>query len=175
MTEPATLHPALVVIVNNARDWERVSVERWYRLPLRRAPAPTAALFLAFYLTRAVGVAPWQVAWLAPVERYRVVTRRELLPDEAGHPRAAERYYKIELGALEALPRPIPSRRLRRITFIPTTLERLHSARDVAELWHTDEAAAILWQHFPDAVRKATSRLALEERRAVYRYTRGCL
>ena len=62
--------------------------------------------------------------------------RRELLPNEPTHPRADERYYRFALGPLWALPAPVPSRRLRRITFIPTTFGQLLYAQDVADLWH---------------------------------------
>ena len=54
-----------------------------------------------------------------------MLTRAELLPDEPDHPRAGDSYYKIEIGPLQPLPRPVPSRALRRIAFIPTTLSRL--------------------------------------------------
>jgi hypothetical protein len=64
-----------------------------------------------------------------------VTTRRQLLPDEADHPRANDCYYKLELGPLERLPRPIPSHRLRRITFIATTLDRLLNAQEINDLW----------------------------------------
>lgn len=162
------LHPALVVIVNNRRDWQRVVEEGWYRIPLSRAPHPIAADYLAFYHTRNVGGACWSVSFYAPVLRCRIVSRRELLPDEPLHPRADERYYRIELGEVRALAQPIRSRALRRITFIPTTLERLYVAEDVADLWLTQDEAALLWLYFRDAALKATRRLALEERRAGY-------
>ena len=73
--------------------------------------------------------------YLAAVRAVGIATRAALLPDEAGHPRAGERYYRFALGPLLALPAPLPSRRLRRITFIPTTYGQLLRARDVAELW----------------------------------------
>lgn len=158
----SSAQPLLVVLVNNQRDWHRVVDERWYRLPLARAPLPAAALYLAFYHTRAFPAVAWQIAHYAPVVRYRLLRRREILPDEPLHPRADELYYKIELGPLQQLARPVPSRRLRRLTFIPTTLERLRAAEDVAELWLPDDLARLVWSCFPDAARKATSRLALE-------------
>ncbi len=138
----------LVVIVNNRRDWELVRREGWYRIPLARAPRQVAADYLAFYQTAVFGDEKWAVNYYAPVRRYRVVTRRELLPDEADHPRANERYFKVELGPVQPLPRPIPSRRLRRITFIPTTLERLLNAEEINDLWigHTTEEH--LWAAF---------------------------
>ena len=156
------VRPALVVLVNNQCDWQRVVEQGWYRIPLQRAPLPVAALDLAFYRTRAFGTERWQITFIAPVLRYDIMPRRALLPDEPNHPRAAELYYRIALGPVERLVRPIPSRRLRRITFIPTTLERLRTARDVTDLWLADDAATLVWGTFRDAALKATRRLALD-------------
>lgn len=155
--------PVLVVVVNNRRDWQRVINEGWYRIPLKYVPHPVAAEALAFYLTRPFGADAWQVAWYAPTLRYQLVSRRELLPDEPDHPRAEERYYRIALGPVRRLERPILSRHLRRITFIPTTFGQLLTATDVAELWQIDDVTPMLLTHFPDAVIKATARLNLEE------------
>ncbi|HEY0737675.1 MAG TPA: hypothetical protein VGD69_22345 [Herpetosiphonaceae bacterium] len=155
--------PVLVVVVNNRRDWQRVVNEGWYRIPLKHAPQPVAAEALAFYLTRPFGADAWQVVWYAPTRRYQLVTRRELLPAEPDHPRAGARYYRIALGSPRRLERPIPSRRLRRVTFIPTTFGRLLTAADVADLWQIDDVTPMLWTQFHDAAIKATARLNLEE------------
>ena len=163
------MHPALVVLVNNRRDWQHVLNDGWYRIPLKHAPTPLAADFLAFYFTKAFGKQAHQVCYYAPVLRYRTTTRRELLPNEADHPRAHERYVRIDVGPVAALPRPIPSRSLRRVTFIGTTWERLCTADDVAALWQPDDASTMLWDQFPDSIRKASQRLELEERRGTYR------
>lgn len=166
------LTPALVVICNNGRDWRRMVDEGWYRIPLDRAPWPVAAEYLAFYQTRRSGLAPWQIEWYAAVRRCMVVPRRVLLPDVPDHPRADHLYYRVELSRLQRLPRPVPSRALRRITFIPTTLEQLFDADDVRDLW-VDDAAAALWRQFPDAAVKATRALRIEEQPGVY-VSRGC-
>jgi len=110
--------PVLVVLVNNLADWQRVVEEGWYRIPLKHAPQPVAASYLAFYQSRAFGADAFRVRFYAPVQRYELTTRRALLPEEPDHPRAAERYYRIEVGPLHELEHPIPSRRLRRIVFI---------------------------------------------------------
>lgn len=139
----------LVAVVTRPRDLERARQEGWYRIPLRHAPQPLAADLLAFYLTAAFGPERWSVRWIAPVERYQLLTRRELLPDEPAHPRADERYYRLSLGAVRPLLRPLASRRLRRVVFIPTTLGQLLRAGDVNELWQPPERAhqrtAAIW------------------------------
>lgn len=134
--------PALVVVVTQPRDLELVRVAGWYRIPLHSAPRGLAVALIAFYQTAIFGPERWSVRYAAPLLRVSVVTRRALLPEEPDHPRADQRYYRLDLGPLAPLPAPIPSRRLRRITFIPTSVGRLLYARDVAELWHPGAAPA---------------------------------
>ncbi len=138
--------PVLVVVLNDAADLGRVRQAGWYRIPLARAPRRIAADFLAFYQTAAFPPAErWSVRWFAPVRGYKIAPRRELIPDEPDHPRADQHYYKITLGGLTPLPRPVPSRRLRRITFIPTTLARLLQAEEINDLWIKSSAQERLW------------------------------
>jgi hypothetical protein len=125
----------LVAVLARPRDLAIARDEGWYRVPLARLPRRFAADYLAFYQTAAFGAERWAVRYYAPVRRYRLLTRRELLPDEPAHPRAAERYYRVELGPLAALPLPIPAARLRRVTFIATSFGQLRRARDVRELF----------------------------------------
>ncbi len=136
----------LVAVMNDPRALEIARTEGWYRIPVRRAPPRVGADYLAFYQTGAFGPEErWTVNYYAPIRRFRIVRRRDLLPDEADHPRADDEYYKIEIGPLESLPRPIPSRRLRRITFIPTTLTRLLNADEINDLWLGSRLKAQLW------------------------------
>ncbi len=128
--------PVLVAVVTRPADLARARDEGWYRIPLRHAPHPLAAEYLAFYQTAAFGSERWAVRYLAPIRRVGLALRHELLPHEARHPRAGERYFRFELGPLRPLPAPVPSRRLRRIVFIPTSYGQLLRASDVAELWH---------------------------------------
>jgi very-short-patch-repair endonuclease len=128
--------PALVGIVTRVKDWELLRSEHWYRIPVRTAPEGLDSIqYLAFYQTRLFVDEKWAVNWYAPVGAIRRVRRRELLPDEPTHPRADAEYYKVELGELMRLPRPIPSRRWRRIVFIPTSLERLLHALEINDLF----------------------------------------
>lgn len=137
--------PVLVAVVNNATDFVRARDEGWYRIPVKRAPRRVAAEFLALYQTRAFGNEGCAVNYYAPVRRFHLLTRAELLPDEPDHPRAGDAYYKIEIGPLQPLPRPVPSRALRRIAFIPTTLSRLLAAREINDLWLRDDPQERLW------------------------------
>lgn len=132
--------PVLVCVVTRPADLERVRVEGWYRIPVGRARVPLAAGYLAFYQTAAFGAERWAVRYLAAVCAVDLACRRELIPDEPRHPRAALRYYRFSLGPLLRLPMSIPSRRLRRVTFIPTTFGQLLTANDIVDLWQPPAA-----------------------------------
>jgi hypothetical protein len=136
----------LVAIVNRPRDLAAARHERWYRVPLARAPRALHAEYLAFYQTAAFGAERWAVRYFAAVRTVGIATRAALLPEEASHPRANERYYRFALGPLLTLPAPLPSRRLRRVAFIPTTAGQLLRAHDVVELWRPLEDSAAGWE-----------------------------
>jgi len=138
----------LVVLINNARDWESIQGERWYRIPVKRAPRQVGAEYLAFFHTAVFEELRWGVHYYAPVESMRVAPRRLLLPAEADHPRANDLYYRFDLGPLTRLEQPIPSRRLRRVTFIHTSLTRLLEAEDVSDLWIKQPLRERLWVEF---------------------------
>jgi hypothetical protein len=127
--------PALVALVPSRRDWRIIEDEAWYRIPVATAPDGIETLrWIAFYLPAAFGPDKWTVGWLARVSGITTRPRRELLPGEPGHPRADQPYYRLELDGLERLPQPIPSRRRRRVVFIPTSLERLRAAQEIGDL-----------------------------------------
>ena len=136
----------LVAVMNDPRALGIARTQRWYRIPVRRAPPRVGADYLAFYQTAAFGPQErWRINYYAPIRRYRLVQRCELLPEEKDHPRAQDKYYKLEIGPLEPLPHPIPSRRLRRVTFIPTTLTRLLNASEINDLWLGGKLEEELW------------------------------
>ena len=145
-TRPGSADRVLVAIVNNPRDWAIVCQLGWYRIPVKRAPRQVGADYLAFYLTGAFPEGQrHRVLHYAPIRAYRLATRVALLPDEDSHPRAQDRYFKIEIGPLIELARPIISRELRRVTFIATTLSRLLNAVEINDLWDRDHAQNELW------------------------------
>lgn len=144
--------PVLVAVMNDPHDLTRAHEQGWYRIPLGHAPPRVAADFIAFYQTAAFPPDErWAVHWFAPVRGYRLATRLELIPDEPDHPRSADRYYRVDVGPLIALPSPIVSRRLRRITFMRTTMDRLLAAQEINDLWIHTPAQERLWQAFQQA------------------------
>jgi hypothetical protein len=124
----------LVAVMNKPRDLQIARLFGWYRIPLQTAPKTVRVDWLAFYQTKAFGDERWSVRHVAAVRGFELVTRAELLRDEPDHLRADEPYYKLQIGPLQELPRPIPSRRWRRFTFLYTTGERLLAAKDLKEL-----------------------------------------
>lgn len=132
-------HPedrVLVAVMNSPRDFAIARDRGWYRIPVRHAPpSTTEAVVLAFYFTKAFGPEGWAIRWYAPVRGHELVRRRDLLPDEADHPRADDLYYKLQLGPLLRREPPIPSLRWRRITFIETSWDRFVTAQEVNDLY----------------------------------------
>jgi hypothetical protein len=126
----------LVGIVNSRRDFEFARDDGWYRIPVDHAPrSATEAVVLAFYFTRVFGDDKWSIRWYAPVRGHELVRRLDLVPDQPDHPRAARMYYKIQLGPLMELDRPIPSLRWRRLTFIETSWDRFTAAEEINDLY----------------------------------------
>jgi len=122
--------------MNNRHDFEIARDEGWYRIPTKHAPqSTTEAAVLAFYFTRVFDDDRWSIRWYGPVRGHELVRRRDLLPDEPDHPRADEAYYKLQLGPLMQLERPISSLRWRRITFIETSWDRFTAAEEINDLY----------------------------------------
>lgn len=137
--------PVLVAVVNNETDLARAREEQWYRIPVKHAPRQIAAEYVALYQTGKFGESGKRIKYFAPILRYHVLTRAELLPDQPDHPRASDQYFRLELGNLQTLESPIPNMRQPRLTFLYTTLDRLLRAKDVGDLWLRDAARKKLY------------------------------
>ncbi|MGQ9707277.1 MAG: endonuclease domain-containing protein [bacterium] len=129
--------PALVAVITRKKDWAILREKGWYRIPVKNAPEGLNHIrYIAFYQTK-VFAEKWAVNYYARVKDIKTLRRIELLPDEPEHQRAHEWYHRIDIGELQRLPNPIPSRRGRPVVFIPTTLEKLLTAKEINELYHT--------------------------------------
>ena len=136
----------LIAILPTPRDLEIARILGWYRIPLRKAPKVIAVDYLAFYQPLSFGKGGAQIAYIAPVLGHELTLRKELLKNEANHPRAAEEYFKVQIGPLQELPRPIPATKWRRITFLYTTGEYLRSATNINDLVVNASDRQALWQ-----------------------------
>jgi hypothetical protein len=121
--------------MNRRRDFEIARDQGWYRVPAGRASRGVHFEYVAFYFTGAFGDQGWAVHHYARRLGHELSTRRELLPDEADHPRAGEHYYKLQLGPLIRRDPPIVSLRWRRVTFVHTTWDRFEAAEEINELF----------------------------------------
>jgi len=158
----------LVAIMNNRRDLAIARTLGWYRIPMKSAPRTIQVDFLAFYQTAVFGEEKWAINYYAQVRGHELVTRRELFRDQPDHPRAGEWYYKLQLGPLERLPHPIPSRKWRRLTFLITTGERLLRAEEINDLVLGSPEQEMLWRALKEAGIAAERGYIIRERRASY-------
>lgn len=137
----------LVALLPRPRDLEIARLLGWYRVPLRTAPKIINVDYLAFYQASAFGEQNrWRIQHFAAVKGNELTTRAELLRDEPDHPHAREEYYKIQLGPLETLPRPILAGRWRRIAFLYTTGELFSRAQKLNDLVVKAEGREVLWR-----------------------------
>ena len=102
--------------------------------------------YLALYQTGKFGEDKWAINYIAPVRGHELTTRAQLLRTQPNHPRADEPYFKIQIGPLERLEQPIPSRAWRRLTFLYTTGEHLLRAQELNDLIVQSEERERLWK-----------------------------
>jgi hypothetical protein len=145
----------LVCVLPQPRDLEIARLLGWYRIPLRTAPKVIAVDYLAFYQPGAFGARAGLIEYIAEVRGHELTTRAELLHDEKDHPRAHEEYYKIQLGPLERLPRPIRAEKWRRLTFLYTTGAYLLRARTLNDLVLGGEERSTLWRSLRERAQTA--------------------
>lgn len=140
---------ALVAILRTHQDFAIAREQGWYRIPVDSAERLLRHRWppqrLAFYQTRAFGGQAFAVNYACNVENIVIKTRRELFPDEPVDERSNRRYFRLNFTKLEPLPDPIPSLRLRRIVFIPTTLRELHAAREINDLFDDSPLEDEIW------------------------------
>ena len=158
----------LIAVMNSPRDLALAREQHWYRIPQQTAPKFFPPDFVAFYCTKAFGAEAFSVHWYAQVRGHELLTRRDLLPDEAQHPHAHEPYYILRLGPLLELPHPIPSKGWRRLTFVLTTGERLFSAWEINDLILGPHEHDVMWRALKEAGIAAERGYVIREARARY-------
>jgi len=153
---PAPNDLVLVAFLPLPRDLEIARVLGWYRIPLLTSPRVVAVDYLAFYQPASFGEGhKWCIEFVAPVKGHELTSRRQLFKEEPDHPRADEEYFKLGLGPMQELPRPIPAGDWKRITFFYTTGERLLNAKTIDDLSIHDEERQILWHALRERARQA--------------------
>lgn len=138
----------LVGFLPSVRDLEIARMLGWYRIPLKSAPKIIEVDYIAFYQGASYGEQHrWQIEYVTEYRGHELTTRGELLRDEVNHPRAKEEYYKVQLGPLLHLDRPIMAGAWKRITFLYTTGELFNSAALINDLVVRSENREILWKN----------------------------
>ncbi len=151
----------LVGVMPHPHDLEIARTQNWYRVPVRSAPQGIHAEYVAFYFTKKFDPQlRWAIHFYARRTGHELVRRIDLLPDQPDHPRADDTYYKLQLGPLKQKLPPIVSLRWRRITFIQTTWDRFQAAREVNDLFRSDNI-------FVDRVYHALKRRGIQPERNV--------
>ncbi len=125
----------LVGVINRKRDFQYARDEHWYRIPQSRLPRGANAEYLAFFLSRAFQAQNGGIHYYAEIKGLELVYRRDLMPEQANHPRANDIYYKMQLGDLvEKIP-PVLNHDRRTISFIYTTWDRFVHAEQIRDLY----------------------------------------
>jgi hypothetical protein len=136
----------LVGVIPEPRDLEIARLLGWYRIPFRFAPKVVRVDYVAFYQPSSFGEGhSGRIETFAEVRGVELTTRADLIKDEPNHPRAGEQYYKIQIGPLQTLPKPIMAEVWKRITFLYTTGELFSKAGTIQDLVVRTEERKILW------------------------------
>ena len=147
ISDPLDHSLILVAVMPSPRDMEIARVLGWYRIPFKFAPKIVYVDYLAFYQPSAFGERQAnRIAVIAPVRGVELTTRHELFREETQHPRAQEEYYKIQIGSLQELPKPILAGSWKRITFLYTTGAYLRKANSINDLVIKDDERKLLWR-----------------------------
>ena len=139
----------LVAIMNKPSDFAIAREQQWYRIPVRSVERFLKERWppewLAFYQTKVFGSERYSVRYYARVVDIRTVFRHQLFPHEPINDRTNKQYYQLMLSSLQKLPQPIPSLRLRRIVFIPTTRGKFLNAEEINDLFDDSPLEDRLW------------------------------
>lgn len=79
------------------------------------------------------------------VSSIEVQSRKLLFPKENINYKTRRNYYKISIGEVRTLMKPILSRRFRKIVFIKTTYEKFINAREINDLFDGSSLEDKLW------------------------------
>ncbi len=144
---PAANDLVLIAIMPHPRDLEIARLLGWYRIRMKSAPKVISVDHIAFYQPSSFGEDHrWCVEYVFPVTGHELASRAELFQDEIDHPRAREEYFKIQLGSMQKLPKPILAENWKRLNFLYTTGEKLLKAENLKDLTVRDDERKILWK-----------------------------
>ena len=126
---------ALIAVLKGPRDLGIAAREHWYRIPLEKAPKHSFT-HIAFYQPACFKPEGKRIACYAEVAGCAAGRRRELLPEEPGHPAAERLYLKYSLGPLIRLPKAILNTSAARVCFGYAPLSRLRRASELCGVFN---------------------------------------
>ena len=135
LVKPARDKIALIAVLKAPRDLEIAARDRWYRIPLKKAPK-SAFTHIAFYQPACFKPDGKRIAYYAEVMACSTGRRIDIFPGEPEHPAALRLYKKYSLGPLIRLPAPILNTSGSRISFGYAELKRLAQARDILGIFN---------------------------------------
>ncbi len=142
----------LVGIINRISDFEIIRDKHWYRIPVdvadNRLKKRWPPKWIAFYQSGVLRNNPFLISHYAEIKSIVKVQRNELFSNEPYNQNSNKIYYKLVFEKLDTLPRPILSRRWRRIIFIQTTYEKFLNAVEINDLFDESILEDRLWAEF---------------------------
>ena len=139
----------LVGIVNRIGDYNIIHNQFWYRIPVDKADKMLKdrwpPRWIAFHYTSRIKKNPQMILHYGKVSSIEVRSRKELFPNEKTNYKTRRNYYKISIGEVFTLPKPILSRRFRKIVFIQTTYKKFINAIEVNDLFDGSRLEDRLW------------------------------
>lgn len=133
----------LVGVLKNKRDLRILLKHGWYRIPAVHMPKRKFS-YIAFYQPISFGKKGKRIEYYARVFKKTVVRRIDLLPKEKNHPRALDKYIKIQCKEIKKSPRVIKNIMPRRVSFGFTTMKILLSAKNILELYGVPQTEEII-------------------------------
>lgn len=125
----------LIAYVPRSADFEHIRRQGWYHIPQAHAPKGLHAEYIAFYFGRDFADDKYAIHYFARNMGHELVRRCDLFPDQPGHPRANQLYYKLQIGPLQRRDQPILNLRWRRLLFAHTTWDRFRDAVEIGDLF----------------------------------------
>jgi len=143
----------VVAVMNNNSDLKMLLEKNIYRIPVasynKYLKDKWIPEFISFYQTRLFKEDGFRVNYVAQVNTYKEITRRELFPDEKPDaPKYNKKYYLFSLKNIERIDAPIICQRRRRIIFIVSDTTLLNNAKEINDLYIGNRLENKLWQAF---------------------------
>jgi len=142
-TKEKTDKIVLVAVLKNKRDLDILLAENWYRIPVKYSPKKQYS-YLAFYQPAVFGKQGKQIQYYARVLNKQTAKRSALLPKETNHPQAQDDYFKVRVGKIQKLTKPIRNIVPRRVSFGFCALSQLLKSKDILQLYNVAPIEQIL-------------------------------